>query len=327
MVEHLSREQMVRYRDRTLPAAELIAVDAHLSLCAACRAELAPTGSEATFLAAIGAARNEHLSYEQMDAWFDNQLDLSERELVMAHIALCEPCARQLRAYESYAPAMSALIPPPAQELSTWRDRLRGFFRTPRFAMIVTVALVVLILSPLVIRQTGDSGSLSFFGPPRPASLSDLPANPDSTLLYPVSQAVEERQPILRWQSAGNEAVQVFIFDSEHKEVAHSAPLSAGDWLVPVPLDRGAVYSWEVRATAPGGAARQASFRVLSEADHEKLAAARAAGTPPAELGGMARQMGALSEAQRQFHIATQRDPQNADAQKNLDQINQLLGR
>jgi len=324
-VEHLNREQMVKYRDRELAPAELMLVDAHLRNCAECRAAVGGIGSGASLIAALGAARGEHLSYEQMDAWTENQLDSSERELVMAHLGLCDPCARQLRAYESYAEAMAAPIPPPARESTTLGDRLRAFFRSPRVALIAIVALVVLVLSPLAIRQTGHSGFLaSFEGPTRPQALSDLPPNSDSTLVYPVSEAIEEQQPIFEWTETGNEPAEIFVFDAARKEVAHSDPISGTDWLASVPLDRGAVFTWEVR-TAAG--TRQASFRVLSDADHQKLATARAANASPMQVGEMARQMGALSEAQRQFGNEMKLDPGNAAAEKNLDQIRQLGGR
>ena len=324
MADHLNREQMVNYRDRELAPAELVTADDHLSRCAECRAALATIGSGAALMGGIAMARTEHLSYEQMDAWVDNRLDLSEREFVMAHIALCDPCARQLRAYEAYAPAMSVVIPPPAREATTWSDRLRAFLRTPQFAMIALVALVALILSPVVLREAGHQPWSAFFAPPRPESLKDLPANPDSTLLYPVSEAIEEQQPIFEWRPLGNEPARIFVFDAAHKEIAHSEPISGAEWLAPVPLDRGAVYSWEVR-TAAG--TREASFRVLSEADHDKLAAARAANTSPTQIGEIARAMGALSEAQRQFRAGVPRDPGDSTAQRELDPIIRMLGR
>lgn len=105
-MEHLSGGQMARFGHRELTPAELFDADAHLAVCAECRAAMAfiveaSLGFGSALIDAVDAARGEHLSYEQMDAWVENQLDPAERELVMAHIALCAECARQLRAYES----------------------------------------------------------------------------------------------------------------------------------------------------------------------------------------------------------------------------------
>jgi|GEM_PF-2441134 anti-sigma factor ChrR (cupin superfamily) len=324
MADHLNSEQMVKYRDRQLAPEETVAVDRHLSGCPHCRASVATLISGQAFIEAIAAARNDHLSYEQMDAWVENQLDPEEREFVMAHAALCQLCARQLRAYESYAPAMSARIPPPAREATRWTDRLLAFFRTPQFAVMATAALAAVLLTPVALRQTGHASWSDFLAPARPEVLRDLPVNPDTSLLYPVSEAIEEQQPVFAWRNSGGQAAQIFLFDAAHNEIAHSAPISGAEWLAPVPLDRGAVYTWEVR-TAAG--ARTASFRVLSQADHEKLAAARAANTPPARIGEMARAMGALSEAQRQFREELRRDPADSAARKQLDQVIRLRGR
>jgi len=37
MRNHLSREQLIEYGDRTLSAADLVAVDSHLAACRDCR--------------------------------------------------------------------------------------------------------------------------------------------------------------------------------------------------------------------------------------------------------------------------------------------------
>ena len=228
-------------------------------------------------VSAIESARNEHLSFEQMDAWVEDTVDPTGRELMMAHIGLCESCARQLKAYESYAPAMSAAIPPPAVQATSLDDRLRAFFRTPAFAMIAAAGVVLAVLTPLAIRRTASPDYKKSPASLRPQALGDLPASSNATLLYPVSEAIEERQPILEWQAWGN-PWKVFVFDSARKEVAHSSSLAGSHWLVPVPLDRGAVYSWEVRAAVETGGAgtRQATFRVLNESDAQRLAEARA---------------------------------------------------
>ena len=327
MASHLSRDQLLKFRDRELPPEELIAAGGHLGGCETCRRELSEMASGESLIAAVRAAGREHLSYEQMDAWVEETLDSTEREIVMAHIGLCEACARQLQAYESYASAMAAAIPPPAQESTGWRDRVRALLQTPRFAMIATAALVLLVLSPLVIHKAEAPGDRQDLASLRPPALGDLPANPDTTLLYPVSEAVEERQPILKWRSEGNETAEIILLDAARREVAHSGPISGTDWLVPVPLERGAVYSWEVRTPASGAMVRQASFRVLSEADQQKLAAARTAGSPPMAIGEIARDMGALAEAQRQFAEALRKNPADQAAASRLREVQRMRGR
>src|SRR5579883_2575194 len=99
MSNHPSRAQLIEYRDRALSPADLVAVDHHLTGCDECRRSLAelnaPTAA-ASMITALRQAEDEHLTYDQMDAWVEDQLDQSGRELVLAHIGLCKPCARQL---------------------------------------------------------------------------------------------------------------------------------------------------------------------------------------------------------------------------------------
>jgi hypothetical protein len=142
MPEHLNQSQLQGYRDRTLALGEMVAVDAHLGGCEPCRstlAGLADKGSTASVLSGIEQARFRHLSYEQMDDWVEDRLDPAGRELVMAHIGTCSPCARQLIAYQEYAPKMAAPIQtmmvaatrPMEQVKTSWWS----FLKQPQYAL------------------------------------------------------------------------------------------------------------------------------------------------------------------------------------------------
>jgi len=344
MYTHLSREQMMKYRTRALLPGELVAIDGHLGKCQDCRRELTDMASSTiSFTSAIREAQSEHLSYEQMDAWVDDQLDQTERELVLSHIGLCKPCARQLKAYESYAPVMSAqILVQPAQPISLG-DKIRAWFQAPQLAMAAAAVLAIAILGPMIMRDGSrglgqdiaqfDSLPVSVRGSAkevvnastaeRPASLAGLAPNADSSLQYPVSEVVEERQPILRWKALGG-AYVVAVYDSSHREVAHSGMLNDTHWLVPVPLDRGEKYTWEIGSS---GETRTASFRVLGEADEAKLAEVRASNVGPMALGAVAQQFGLLSLAEREFETLAKEKPKSQDAVKLLDRVIEIRGR
>ncbi len=49
-----------------------------------------------------------HVTYEQMDAMVENTLDAAVRDSIVAHTGECSFCARQLAAYQSAAPHVSA---------------------------------------------------------------------------------------------------------------------------------------------------------------------------------------------------------------------------
>ncbi len=322
MEKHLSREQALKYRDRELLPSELMEVDGHLASCEACRKELAELASPATStLYSILAARDEHLTYERMDAWVEGTMDSDERELVMSHIGLCEFCAQQLKAYESYAPAMGAAIPPPAQPATSLGDRIRGFFRTPQFAMIATGLAVILILSPLAIRRSAPRSGMP--AALQPEAIRDLPQSRDKSLIYPASEVVEERQPILRWKASGGEST-VYLYDAANREVAHSQAIADTHWLVPVLLDRGAVYHWEVRTAAGAG---EASFRVLSETGEKELTEARSSNVGPKAIGQLEQGMGLLSLAEQDFANLVKENPGSKDAADLLNHVKRLQQR
>jgi len=350
MYTHLSREQLMKYRTRALLPGELVAIDGHLGKCQDCRRELTDMASSTSFTSSftdvIRESVSEHITYEQMDAWVDDQLDQTERELVLSHIGLCKPCARTLKAYESYAPVMSApiMVQPaqPAQPISIG-DKIRAWFQAPQLAMAAAAVLAIAILGPMVMRDSSrglrqdiaqfDSLPVSVRGSAkevvnastaeRPASLQGLVPNTDSSLQYPVSEVVEERQPILRWKAFGGSYV-VAVYDSSHREVAQSGMLNDTHWLVPVPLERGEKYTWEIGSA---GETRTASFRVLGEADAAKLAEVRASNVGPMALGAVAQQFGLLSLAEQQFKALAQEKPKSPDAVKLLDHVIEMRGR
>jgi anti-sigma factor ChrR (cupin superfamily) len=345
MSKHLSREQLEKYNGRALQPGELIAVDGHLAGCEDCRRDLAEVASPSeSMLSAIQHASSEHLTYEQMDAWVDDELDQSERELIAAHTSLCTPCTRQLKAYEGYAPVMSAPIVPPAQPARSISDQIRAWFRIPQVAMGAAAAAVALILGPILLLNApnkNDSLNLAQLDQlpssvqaaaravvtakslERPDALAGLAPNPDSNLSYPVSEVVEERQPILRWNSFGS-SYDVAIFDSEHREVAQALGLADNHWLVPMQLTRGEVYTWEVRAA---GQSKSALFRVLDSNDETKLAEVRNSKVGSLALGAVAQQLGLLTLAQTEFQELQKQQPRSKEAEKLLNNVNSLRGR
>jgi hypothetical protein len=348
---HISREQLVQYRNRALAPQELVAVDGHLGRCQECRTQLAGMATPpAAAIAAIKDARFEHLSYEQMDAWVEDTLDQTERELVLSHIGLCAPCARQLKAYESYAPVMAAPLPlknaPAAIQLAqpiTFGEKIRAMFRMPQIAMIAAAVALIAVISPLMMDKSNKGSSditaqfdslpeavrasakevINGDGAQRPASLNGLAPNTDSSLQYPVSEVVEGRQPILRWKNfAGSYTVSVF--DTNGRRIARSAVINDTHWLVPVTLERGQEYRWQIQG---GSETRTATFRVLNDADEDRLSQVRETHPTPAALGAVEQQMGLLSLAQQQFEMLKKEQPNSLDAAKLLDHVNEMRGR
>jgi hypothetical protein len=306
---------------------------------------LGPAGA---MLDAIAQAAGEHLTYEQMDAWVEDEMDQTARELVMAHIGLCTFCATQLKAYESYAPVMSAPVAGPAQ-LVPFGERLRAALKWPQVAMIV-LAIAVAALAPAVMRNARSPGRLgvgSFQSletlppslreaardvvaadtPLRPAALKDLTPNINPQIEYPASEVIEETQPELSWKPFAD-SYSVSVSDRGGKEIAHATELTGTKWTLSVPLNRGAMYTWEVRAAGSGPAdSYSGMFRVLGDSEEQTLAQLRASGAGPLALGAVEQQFGLLSQAQREFEKLAKDSPRSQDAEKLLEHVTALRGR
>jgi hypothetical protein len=100
----------------------------------------------------------------------------------------------------------------------------------------------------------------------------------------PVGVVVEEDRPLFTWNPvAGATGYTVVISRSNSSKLVTSGPVDGNEWRATTRLTRGAVYSWEVRATLAGGRelsapappAPMARFRVVSESEERGLEEAR----------------------------------------------------
>jgi hypothetical protein len=308
------------------------------------------TGQAREMLDAVAQAREEHLSYEQLEAWVEDAMDQTARELVVAHIGVCPFCAKQLASYESYAPVMSASTAAPAQLVSFW-ERLRAGFGSlpaaPKFAML-GLAIAVAVLAPTVIRNARSSGAgweqiealppsvrqaarevVNANSPIRPAALAELAPNADAVVEYAVSEVIEETQLTLRWKSFA-ESYSVAVMDASNRVVTQTAAIDkAGGttnvtWMAPVTLNRGAIYTWEVRDSHNNGAVHRASFRILGASEEQTLADLRASGAGPLAMGAVEQQFGMLTAAQREFETLAKETPRSQEATKLLEHVRLL---
>jgi hypothetical protein len=165
MPEHLIERQLQGYRDRTLALGEMVAVDAHLGGCQSCRtalSQLADKKATASVISGIDQARFRHLSYEQMDDWVEDRLDPAGRELVMAHIGACSPCARQLIAYQEYAPVMAAPIQTmrvAAVQAAPKKESFWSFLKQPQYALGAAALIAFFIITPLTRHSSPEPAS------------------------------------------------------------------------------------------------------------------------------------------------------------------------
>jgi hypothetical protein len=180
MPEHINERQLKGYRDRTLSVGELVAVDTHLGGCGHCRnalAALAEKSSSKSLISGIEQARFRHLSYEQMDDWVEDRLEPADRELVMAHIGLCPPCARQLIAYQEYAPVMAAPVRTslaPTERVQV-KQSFWSFLKQPQYALGAAAVIAFFIITPLTRRSVPEQTG-AILAPTSTAVESTIPA-------------------------------------------------------------------------------------------------------------------------------------------------------
>jgi len=350
MTGHLSSEQLAAYRGRTLAPAELVAADFHLAICDECRRTLASPEMDAALLRGIGAAKQQHLSYEQMEGYADGTLGPTEKEFVIAHAGLCTRCARELREFAAFIPVMDAPVEPrPKKEKQRNAGFWQGFaasFGGRQWALAGTAAAAVvlaILIVPRMVKPRLDAlaeGQLSALPPAvradvsqiveaqtgvRPASLAHLAVPAKTSLSSPLGFVVPEQSPILRWGPVRGTKI-VTVFKSDGTRVAGSGDLAeASEWQVSIPLERGGVYRWRLEANDL--LIGEGEFAVLSESDSRDWveAQARYSGSHLL-LGAMAQHLGMLDEAQREFVALRLEMPQSETVARLLRNLEAIRG-
>ena len=168
--------------------------------------------------------------------------------------------------------------------------------------------------SPALQGLTRASSSLMGSGDP----------NSQFTVLGPAGDVLLSNQPTFRWKALGGaNGYVVEVYDPQFKLVASSPQLTDLSWTTT--LARGNVYAWQVKAikdgeevTAPRPPAPQAKFRILDGAKANELARAkRSFGQSHLTLGLLYADAGLLSEAEREFRLLRNANP-NSDLARNL---------
>ena len=152
-------------------------------------------------------------------------------------------------------------------------------------------------------------------------------------LLSPVAAVVRSNRPTFRWRPhKGATSYVVAVFDAEGRKVAASDPLSGTEWTIPVELEGGRIYTWQVRGNLEGSeivwpppAASEARFKIVDEAKAAELGRLRQASGKSHLLMGVAyAEAGLLEEAEREFQALLRANPESAVAQKLMRSVRML---
>ena len=302
MAQHLTEHQIDSYVRQRLQPAELLSVTDHLAECEACRRPIqSAVGGDSMFVAmhsAILLEANEvgHPTPASMTSYVDGTLAGEELQVMTDHLTACDPCAvmaedlRKIQFDEkperrSWALQWAAVLvvlvgaawwflrpAAPAPRVPQPTDRL-----PPAYQRMVDDAITNqhLETSPL----------LAGLNRPGSALMGESDSRGSFSVVAPVGVISKSDAPAFRWSSLGGDATYVVeVYDEGFESVAKSPALSAAEWTPQQPLQRGAIYSWQVRAVkdgrtivSPRPPAPQAKFRVLDAASAKEIDDARAA--------------------------------------------------
>ena len=162
--------------------------------------------------------------------------------------------------------------------------------------------------------------------PEPPDAIANLPVAGGTNVLRPVSEAVEETQPVLYWSAAFAEPpYTVSIADDHGMVIARAQGIQNTSWMVLQPLKRGGNYTWQVSVT---GVSEQASFRVLDDGQVMLWRAMQAAHKDShLVIGLVAQQLGMLAIAEREYTELTKSYPDSNTAALLLNNLRDLRDR
>ena len=113
MIEHLSAEQVERYKKKRLSAQEMLDLSDHLAVCEACRSKVAGAVKLGLSLDSLRAdfesASLTHITYEQFAAYVDDKIDEVDRETIETHLACCVQCSEEMRELKDISSNLSSL--------------------------------------------------------------------------------------------------------------------------------------------------------------------------------------------------------------------------
>ena len=188
-----------------------------------------------------------------------------------------------------------------------------------------------LVTKALSTQRIEKSTELQGLTRPPSSLMSSGDAKDNFSIVGPVGDVLLTNQPTFRWTAMeGATGYVVEVYDPQFKLVASSPQLTDRSWTTT--LARGNIYSWQVKAikdgeevTAPRPPAPQAKFRILDQGKANELARARRAfGSSHLTLGLLYAEAGLLSEAEREFRLLRNANPNSELARNLLRQVQAL---
>jgi hypothetical protein len=342
---HPSERQLAAFRDGTMAAADVLALDAHLSGCAECRARAqSVAGARAAALArtlAVESDEDLHPHDEQLADFVDGR-SASAGE-VARHVSECAECAatvedlRLLRvaivgkrktSTARWAVAAAAIA---VVGVSSWMWNasrpgtvgvnpaavagLDHFSASERALILSALKTGALPPAPHLDGVRAHQGRL--MGTP-------VVEHPSFAPLSPVATAIGGTQPEFRWSPLeGANGYVVTVVDDHLRPVAESPVVGDTRWRPATALPRGLTYSWQVRAmlaggsrTAPSPPEPEAKFFVLGDAEAGEVESLRQRAEESPLAAIILAQHGLMEDAEAELAKAAEENPSDAALRK-----------
>ena len=168
MIEHLTERQIKSFHRRELSPDGLRAAHQHLATCEVCRARLSTTEQLLSASAAFERelqktdVEDEHLRYEQISGYVDNELGEIDRELVESHLEACAECATEVNDLRSFKSIITAeenesveMLPRREQSLAG-RNR-RSLWKPVYVAVAAAVGIILILTAAIFLLRTRAS--------------------------------------------------------------------------------------------------------------------------------------------------------------------------
>jgi hypothetical protein len=298
-MQHLSPELLNRYRTGSMDGSELLNVDDHLARCEHCRAILSAQNARNLSWPAIAhrlsqtSSDEEHITYDQLKRYADGAMPPNELDEIESHISTCSNCRAEAADLKLWAAELKKRIPakPPAKWLFVYGAVAATLLAASLFAWrqgqrstndqgTQSSAAALPAADRAILADVLRTGNLPFHKNPSLNTLSSTQLGDETKqngfeLISPVASAVLSLTPTLSWQSFPSaQSYQVQVFDLEYQPIQTSPVIHQTSWTVSTPLERGKLYTWQVKANlqtgtlvSPQAPAPEPRFQVLNAGD------------------------------------------------------------
>jgi Putative zinc-finger len=306
---HPPFDQIAEYVDNDLSGEELQVIQDHLSRCEQC-------GQAAADLRAFGLPK---ASARSESWWLRSYPRLAFASVMILLLVAVSLYVWQIRRETGQTVAPQSVSVPVIVEINDGTRRVRLDRDGRLFGLDDLPSEYQRIVSEALTRQQLDKPQLlAELRRPASALMGSGDGRNRFNLIEPLGKVILTDRPVFRWSPLnGAQTYVVEVYDEKFQLAAASMRLTTNSWTAPLPLQRGAIYSWQVKAIkdgqefiAPRPPAPQARFRILEQTKSEELERiGRNYGSSHLAMALLYVQAGLLDEAEREFRTLQNDNP------------------